>query len=145
MASSARLLKFGEFAHLVFRKPKCTSLNTSAWPKEWYVDCNFWRQIISPSFFHQTTNSEHYYGGLLFWFIAQLAKNKTDNVYFQQDGTTMCTANKPMKLLDEGYGEREISKWTLPPRSPDLTPTHHQIPFPGQLQMQRSMRTVLTH
>jgi hypothetical protein len=42
--------------------------------------------------------------------------------WFLQDGATAHTANNSMKLLNEIFGERVISRKLWPPRSPDPTP-----------------------
>ena len=42
--------------------------------------------------------------------------------WFQQDGATAHTAKNSMKLLEEVFCERIISKNLWPPRSPDLNP-----------------------
>jgi hypothetical protein len=48
---------------------------------------------------------------------------KEDEItWFQQDDATAHTANNSMKLLNEIFGERVISRKLWPPRTPDLTP-----------------------
>jgi hypothetical protein len=54
-------------------------------------------------------------------FIGLLEADEITYSWFQQDGATALTANNYMKLLNEIFGERVISRklWSL--RSPDLT------------------------
>jgi hypothetical protein len=55
-------------------------------------------------------------------FIALPDENEITYFWFQQDGATAHTGNNSMKLLNEIFGERVISRNLWPPRSPDLTP-----------------------
>jgi hypothetical protein len=55
-------------------------------------------------------------------FIGLLEEDEITHYWFQQDGATAHTAKKSMKILNEIFGERVISRNLRPPRSPDLTP-----------------------
>jgi hypothetical protein len=66
-------------------------------------------------------NSKHYCS-MLHDFIGLLEENEITYSWFQQDGTTVHTANNSMKLLNEIFRERLISRNLWPPRSPNLTP-----------------------
>jgi hypothetical protein len=55
-------------------------------------------------------------------FIDVLEKDKFSYSWFQQDVATAHTANNSMKLLNEIFGERVISRHLWPPRLPNLTP-----------------------
>jgi hypothetical protein len=54
--------------------------------------------------------------------IGLLEEDEITYSWFQQDGANAHTANNSMKLLNEIFGERVISRNLWLPRSPDLTP-----------------------
>jgi hypothetical protein len=56
-------------------------------------------------------------------FIGLLEEDDIIYSWSQQDGATAHTANNSMKLVNEIFGERVISRNLWPPRSPDFTPT----------------------
>ena len=55
-------------------------------------------------------------------FIGLLEEDEITYSWFQQDVAIAHTANNSMKLLNEIFGERVISRNLWPPHSPDLTP-----------------------
>jgi hypothetical protein len=72
-------------------------------------------------FFGETANSKRYCS-MLHHFISLLEEDHIIYSWFQQDVSTAHTANNSMKLLNEIFGERVVSRNVWPPRSPDLTP-----------------------
>jgi hypothetical protein len=56
-------------------------------------------------------------------FSGLLEEDEITYSWFQQDGATAHTANNSMKLLNEIFGERVISRNVWPPCSPELTPS----------------------
>jgi hypothetical protein len=54
--------------------------------------------------------------------IDLLEEDETNYSWFQQDGATAHKANNSMKVQNEIFGERVISRNLWPPRSPHLTP-----------------------
>jgi hypothetical protein len=79
------------------------------------------RRIVGPLFFEETVNSKRYCS-MLHDFIGLFEEDEITYSWFQQDGATAHTAYNSMKLLNEIFGERVISRNVWPPRSPDLTP-----------------------
>jgi hypothetical protein len=55
-------------------------------------------------------------------FIGLLEEEETTYSWFQKDDATARRASNSMKLLNEIFRERVISRNLWPPRSPDLTP-----------------------
>jgi ribonucleotide reductase beta subunit family protein with ferritin-like domain len=66
-------------------------------------------RIVGPLFFEETVNNKSYYS-MLHVFIGLLEKDEITYSWFQQDGATAHTANNSMKLLNEIFGERVISR-----------------------------------
>jgi hypothetical protein len=76
---------------------------------------------VGPLFFEERVNSKHYCS-MLHDLIGLLEENEITYSWFQQDGTTVHTANNSMKLLNEIFRECLTSRNLWPPRSPNLTP-----------------------
>ena len=86
-----------------------------------WVAISRWHSV-GPLFFEETVNREPY-SSVLHDFIGLLEEDEITYSWFQQDGATAHTANNSMKLLNEIFGERVISRnFCGPPCSPDLTP-----------------------
>jgi hypothetical protein len=66
-------------------------------------------------------NSKRYFS-MLHNFISLLEEDEITYSWLQQDGAIVHTANNSMKLLNEIFGERVISRNVWPPPSPDFTP-----------------------
>jgi hypothetical protein len=64
---------------------------------------------------------------MLYDFIGLLEEGETTYSWFQQYGATAHTANNNMKLLNDIFGERVISRNVWPPRLPDLTPPYFYL------------------
>jgi hypothetical protein len=62
------------------------------------------------------------YCSMFYDFISLPEEYEITYSCFQQDGATAHTANNSMKLVNEIFGERVISRNLWPPRSPDLNP-----------------------
>jgi hypothetical protein len=60
---------------------------------------------------------------MLYDFIGLLEEDEFIYSWFQQDGTTVHTANNSMKLLNEIFGECVICRNLRLLRSPELTPS----------------------
>jgi hypothetical protein len=67
--------------------------------------------IVGPSFFEERKR----YCSMLHDFIGLLEEDEITYSWFQQDGATAHTASNSMKLLNEIFGERVISRklWPL--------------------------------
>jgi hypothetical protein len=70
------------------------------------------RRIVGPLFFEETMNSKRYCS-MLHDFIGLIEEDEITYSWFQQDGATSHTANNSMKLLNEIFGERVISRNSL--------------------------------
>jgi hypothetical protein len=79
------------------------------------------RRIVGPLFFEETVNSIRYCS-MFHDFIALLEEDEITYSWFQDDGTTAHTAYNSMKLLNEIFEERVISRNLWPLRSPHPTP-----------------------
>jgi len=97
------------------------------------------RRIVGHLFFEETVHSKHYCS-VLHNFVGLLEGNEITYSWFQQDGTTAHTANNSMKLLNEIFGERVISRNLWPPRLSDLT---HETFICGEQQNLQCI--VITH
>ncbi|PSN41908.1 hypothetical protein C0J52_06823 [Blattella germanica] len=79
-------------------------------------------RIIGPLFYDTTVDSDVYIDQIIYPFLSLLNEDEIQRCFFQQDNATPHTSNKSLKVLNELFGERIISKGLWPPRSPDLTP-----------------------
>lgn len=80
------------------------------------------RRIIGPIFFNENINAERYRTLILEVFINQLHDDELERGYFQQDGAPPHVARVTLQYLQEYFGDRLISTYRWPSRSPDLTP-----------------------
>jgi hypothetical protein len=74
------------------------------------------------SLFFETTVNTDTYRGFVEQFVSSLTENEIYTCWFQQDNAPPHTSNSSLRLLDEYFGDRVISKSLWPPRSPDLSP-----------------------
>jgi hypothetical protein len=61
------------------------------------------------------------------WFHRPTWERRYHLLRFQHDGAAAHTANNSMKLMNEIFGERVISRNVWPPRSPDVTPPEFYV------------------
>lgn len=66
------------------------------------------RRILNPIFFSETINSD--YCETFQQSMAELTENEINNVRIQQDGAAIHTARRSLKLLQEVFDNRIISK-----------------------------------
>lgn len=107
-------------------------IETPLHPQKITVWCALWAGgIIGPYVFKDdagqnvTVNGERYRSMITDFFVPQLNGVNVEQLWFQQDGATCHTAGDTIRLLQETFGERIISRnaavnW--PPRSCDITP-----------------------
>ena len=74
------------------------------------------RGIIGPLFFTETITAERYCNEILSSFVYGLGEEEKLTAYFQQDGTTAHIANSTLRLLNDIFQSRIISKGIWPPR-----------------------------
>ena len=93
-----------------------------------------WNRIFGPFFFKDdhgdatTVNGERYRSMISDYLLQELQDDENfqeDRLFFQQDGATAHTAGETIRLLEENFPGKVISRrgdihW--PARSPDLTP-----------------------
>jgi hypothetical protein len=77
--------------------------------------------LLALYYFEESVNNKHYCS-MLYDFIGLLEEDEITYSWFQQYGATEHKSNKSMKLLNETFGERVISRILWPPRSLDLIP-----------------------
>lgn len=68
------------------------------------------RRIIGPIFFQDNINAANYREHILEPFIQQLHDDEIQYGYFQQDGATAHTAHDTIRILQEFYVDRIISR-----------------------------------
>jgi hypothetical protein len=79
-------------------------------------------RIIGSVFCQYTINSERYVRLILTPFFRELTEEEKTCGYFKQDNATAHTASHSMNEINQVFGDRMVSRWLRPPRSPDLNP-----------------------
>jgi hypothetical protein len=72
--------------------------------------------------FFETTVNANVYCNFIHQFAATLTQDEIFSGWFQQDNATAHTAAVSLRLVNQYFGERVISRGLWPARSPDLSP-----------------------
>jgi hypothetical protein len=98
-------------------------------------------RIIGPIFFDDTVNSERYFEVSLYLLIGRLHEDEIASGHFQQDGATAHTTRVSVTSPRDVFGDRIVSEYIWPPRSPNFT--HLDYDLRGAMRGQFT-ETVLT-
>jgi hypothetical protein len=79
-------------------------------------------RTVGPILFENTINSEWFVTDILRPFFDSITEEQKTYGYFMQDGATAHTAIYSIKVLNEVFENRLISRGLLPARSADLNP-----------------------
>ncbi|GFX25336.1 putative DD41D transposase [Trichonephila clavipes] len=110
-------------------------VETPLHPEKLTAWCALWAGGIIGSYFFKndeghnvTVKGDRYRAMITNVFIPELNNHDVQELWFQKDGATCHTANAPIDLLKDTFGDRLISRFgpvNWLPRSCDLTPLDH--------------------